>query len=836
MSRHRGPAIRVVVAAALLFASVMPGVAVPAAQAAAPPVVSPASNLLPGGTTSLAITATTDGTANCRWGTDTAAGYETLTPFGAGDGTATHTTTVPIDPDPARLSAITVRCNDAPTLATTVIYRDLPTAEPGWPRIGNLWGSWNFENASDAELARVDLWLGADFSDARAAHVRALNPAVRILSDYNFVEWGSTPPAGFAAEEFYLEDAAHHRVEVWPGAYRVNLTRPAVAAFMADQAYQGLVKANLRFDGIFVDNVFMSQSWQDADIYGTPFHPDADGNGQPDNLATFDAQWRQGALAELARLRALMPNAILMNHAVDIDDAEVAAAFNGTSIGFDVPEAKEQREIWSGHVMTYAEADARYAGWLAADGPAASPRYTMVESAVPTEMGYGYGYDPLDGAIPASTLRFARDDYAYMRFGYGFTLMRDGYFAHEFGDTWHGNRWWYDEMLFDLGAPKGEARLALSVAPGVDLVSGGTFEGVAPLAGWGSWVDATSGYRATFAAASDASAPEGSGVLRIDVTAAGADSWRVSLEQSNRRLVKGTTYELSFWARADTARRLGLEIQKGAPDWRDYGLSQDVDLGTAWKQYRVRFTATATAADARLGFFVGDQTGTVWLDGLHLRAAAPDVWRRDFRNGLVILNATAKTVTVRVGAGFHRLKGSQAPRDQRIVDDTSGSITFTGTWKATRADSGLWKATRPWYHDWGAGMHLATGRKASTARWALRIPTADRYTVSAWWAAAPAAKSTWARRAVFEVVSGGRVVARRTLDQRSGGDQWHAIASKVRLAPGAYVRLRCAAGQRCAADAILLASAHRYNDGSAVSRVTLAPFDAAVLRRDVPLP
>jgi hypothetical protein len=40
-----------------------------------------------------------------------------------------------------------------------------------------------------------------------------------------------------------------------------------------------------------------------------------------------------------------------------------------------------------------------------------------------------------------------------MRFGLAFTLMNDGYFAYEYGDTWHGNDWWYDELNVDLGYP-----------------------------------------------------------------------------------------------------------------------------------------------------------------------------------------------------------------------------------------------------------------------------------------------------------------------------------------------------------------------------------------------
>ena len=36
----------------------------------------------------------------------------------------------------------------------------------------------------------------------------------------------------------------------------------------------------LSYDGIFVDNVFMTQSWAKSDIYGNPFYPDTTGTGK----------------------------------------------------------------------------------------------------------------------------------------------------------------------------------------------------------------------------------------------------------------------------------------------------------------------------------------------------------------------------------------------------------------------------------------------------------------------------------------------------------------------------------------------------------------------------
>ncbi len=136
-------------------------------------------------------------------------------------------------------------------------------------------------------------------------------------------------------------------------------------------------------------------------------------------------------------------------------DADTLEVFNGDSVGFLVPQAKD------GSIGFYQLFDL-YNNWFS-DGR--RPVTMMLESAPPYQIGYGYGYDPTN-AIPASTWEFARTYYPYMRFGLATTLMNDGYFAHEFGDTFHGNDWWYDELDFDLGYPSGTGGAAAVRQPG----------------------------------------------------------------------------------------------------------------------------------------------------------------------------------------------------------------------------------------------------------------------------------------------------------------------------------------------------------------------------------
>ena len=132
-----------------------------------------------------------------------------------------------------------------------------------------------------------------------------------------------------------------------------------------------------------------------------------------------------------------MPNAVMSGHAMSPTDPDIQEIFNAISIGFttvDMIEGKKSFESgWQ-----------EYLNWMTLPKPL--PHTTMVESAVRLQLGYGYGFDsqlaPKNqgqlGFIPRETYQFSAHEYRYMRFGLAFTLMRDGFFAHELGDSWHG--------------------------------------------------------------------------------------------------------------------------------------------------------------------------------------------------------------------------------------------------------------------------------------------------------------------------------------------------------------------------------------------------------------
>ena len=176
-------------------------------------------------------------------------------------------------------------------------------------------------------------------------------------------------------------------------------------------------------------------------------------------------------------------------------------------------------------------------------------------------------------------------------------------------------------------------------------------------------------------------------------------------------------------------------------------------------------------------------------------------------------------------------------------DNSSDFAAQAGDWQVRQFDSGYDQATpsqeqvRPadgFYHHWGVGAHQAPA--GSSAVFALRAPAPGAYNVSLWWPAAVPARAAWARAMTVSIDG----ALRATVDlSAQGGDAFVLVAAEVQLTAASTLTLACpAGGGDCIADAVLVESAARWNDGSAVlgGNVTLQGTDAIVLRRTVGAP
>ena len=91
--------------------------------------------------------------------------------------------------------------------------------------------------------SHVDLWLGAHWSAEQAAALRKLNPSTLVLTSINACEGPDGLP-----EELYLHNvtrpnSTRGRLESWPGAFRLDVTKPAT------QRYQAMLMYNLMLYG-----------------------------------------------------------------------------------------------------------------------------------------------------------------------------------------------------------------------------------------------------------------------------------------------------------------------------------------------------------------------------------------------------------------------------------------------------------------------------------------------------------------------------------------------------------------------------------------------------------
>jgi hypothetical protein len=774
----------------------------------------PPSTLLPAGATTVELTLHASEPTSCRYSTGRDRPLDQMIAFdGQQPSTSPKTTIRGLNPDPTLVNNVYIRCTAAPDAVLHLQYRCLPAVKPGFPRVANLWGSWHFVSKGMAYASRIDIWLGASFNAGQIRELRRLNPNCLILTSINTVENNDVP------DEYFLRDTTGRKIEVWPDTYRLNLTRPEVAEYQARYAYQKMIESGLMYDGCFFDNFMMSQRWLTHDIYDRPVQLDADGDGKPDDKDAFDKAWREGVFHELQEWRRLMPWALTSGHSQGYPYPEIAEIFNGQGIGFDTTDVIEGKKPFS-ELWKYYDAWCRVT---------VKPAITSVESAVPDQIAYGYDYSPQQHT-PAATWDFARNYYPYMRFGLAFTLMSDGYFSHELGDTDHGQDWWYDELDYKLGAPIGAAQ-RIATGPVIDreLTQNGGFE--SDLTGaWTLWCDAQNGCAAT--ADRDTNVKHsGTAAARITITGAGRKGG-IEFTQPNRSLKQGSNYDLTFWIRASGPMEITIVSSKGSPNWDNYGLSRNVQLTTQWQSVSLAFEANRTVQDARIQFLLGGVAGQVWIDDVSLKERGEEVFRRDFQHGLVLLNGTRRRQSADIGDGYMHLQGEQAPKYQYILDD-SGNEGFrtAGQWQEIDLGTKEWNAIPPYYHAWNNRCHqLTDGRGEAT--WDLDLRGPGLYTIQAWWAAAPDAKD-WTKQAVYEVVAGGKVLVSTTLDQGQAGDQWHTIVAGLKLDPRdkPCVRVRNGAGGLLVADALHVFSAERYNDGQAVRQVTLEPMDGIVLRR-----
>lgn len=240
-------------------------------------------------------------------------------------------------------------------------------------------------------------------------------------------------------------------------------------------------------------------------------------------------------------------------------------------------------------------------------------------------------------------------------------------------------QWWYDEYAVDLvtgrssdsqvhtgwlGPALGPARTFLWPNPAPDAVTNNGFE-----------TDVTSGWTfgrfnpALATIARDATtAGAGNASAKISVTTAGTGEWHVHYTTVGQLSVQAwTSYTATFWCKASPARRI-LVVAGNS------GGSAYLDVDPTWRQYQLVLRPT-TSISSTMGFWLGLQTGDVWFDDVHFQQGVTNVWRRDFQNGVVIVNPTELPMSVPLESQFRRILGPRAPSTNNGALANSFSLT-----------------------------------------------------------------------------------------------------------------------------------------------------------------
>ena len=451
------------------------------------------------------------------------------------------------------------------------------------------------------------------------------------------------------------------------------------------------------------------------------------------------------------------------------------------------------------------------------------------------------------GYISPETWLMARSEYQYMRFGLTFTLMGDGYYTHELGDSLHGDDWDYDELTFALGLPVGNASAADVLDPNPRPVP----PPIPLTQAWGLYVRSPSTSNASWAFDTAVVPSAGSPPsVRVDIVNTAASSDGIDLSQLVSTFQDGG-YLLSFWGKASRdGTALTLNSRKNGGDWHNFGLDASLTLSTQWAQYNITFVSSSDGTAGRLSWFMGKAAPatSVWINSPTLSGVSipPPVFVREFECGIAVLNGDTEPRTVLLNATgaapLRRLTGQQAPLHQYFVDDASSAFSVvSGSWSVGDYDSGYHWSTTPsqeevrpangFYHHWASGAHHATG---GVATFALQVPVAGVYDLSMWWPAAVPARAGWAEAMNISLASGAAV----TVNLRTqGGDAFLPLFKAVALDPSSTLTVACSAdGGECIADAVLVESAARLNDGSAAETVTLQPMDGIILQRAAGVP
>lgn len=269
------------------------------------------------------------------------------------------------------------------------------------------------------------------------------------------------------------------------------------------------------------------------------------------------------------------------------------------------------------------------------------------------------------------------------------------------------DKWWWDELAVDtttakavkdyqhqnwLGQPLGHWYNSVPAASGSGRLGGkGAFEGTDSTA----WTkSAPAGNYLRF---QSADTHGGTVAFQADIGVpdpADGNPYQTTLTYSTALAdTAAKVRQVTFWAKASFDRpiRVVLNGQTSGSD-RSGWLMAPVWIGSdGWHPYRVQCTLSAGATEnTKLAFWLGDTTGTVWLDDVRLDVGSRGgSYIRDYEHGVAVVNPTGAYDTLLAWRPMRHIKSlvvshpsnngrSYSKNTKLIVGPSSGFLMVAG--------------------------------------------------------------------------------------------------------------------------------------------------------------
>ncbi len=526
----------------------------------------------------------------------------------------------------------------------------------GWPFIegGNRYGP--LDQAMCDTVARFDEVIldASPISEYRpdvAAALRTRHPGITLLA---YINTGAIWPAAESDSTVHyptrfrrlvrdLNGFLHNRAGNHYTSYNVNLAkrdglgRYVVAEGLAD-LFQSAIVSTGAWDGIFFDVFCDGIAWTQTPAESIDYQ-----RAGYSTFAAFDAAYRAGGEALANRIRSLAgPSFLLVGNC---GQGTKYVAFNGWM--------RENFPFQNGG--TWDENMFRVpGGYFTDEARFRSPRHNFLFTIA----------DPPSDPYSANNAR-------KVRLGLGSGALGDGFGVFGYADrvvpAYNSSVWWYDEYAVDLATGSSSQRIADTgwlgqpVSAAYQMIWLGT--GLDASTNPGFETDVTSGW--TFNALvpgtltrDTGTSAVGAASARVNVPAAAQYEWSVNLNTvGTLNVFNGNAYSATFWAKASAPRT--LPVVMGVAGAGEVA-RRTVDLTTSWRRYQVVLVPRVSGVGT-LSFFLSGAAGDVWLDDVHMQAGVTNLWRRDFQNGIVLVNPGPSALTVDLGGTFRRIAGVVDP-------------------------------------------------------------------------------------------------------------------------------------------------------------------------------